>query len=129
MQPTVVTFASQTGTNITPVLSGLPFLPKYARFIVGQKNSTGEAFVHKSEGLYDGTSTICHSIFWDATGGKTARFTDRVINHINRVGGTLTDVIVADAVAFSEPTPGDFEMTINFPTSVSGYRIDVELFP
>lgn len=128
MQPRTLYFQTNNITG-NRQLTGLPFIPKYIRLTVGQKHNTAEAFIHRSEGAFDGTSKFCHSTFWDASGGKVERFTDRVINHINRVGGVLTNQIVADSISYVDNGGGDYRMNINFTATVTGYRVDMELFP
>lgn len=115
---TSFTTTSSTGNRS---LTGLGFQPAYIRLTVAQKNGTSETFIHKSEGFTDGTNQGCTSIFWDSTGGKTVSFTDRVIDHINRVSGTLTDVIVATIVSLDADG-----FTLNFSTTTTSYRVFVE---
>ena len=114
---------STNGITCNRAITGIGFQPSYLRFTLSQKTTTSEAFVHFSEGFTDGTSQSCHSLYWDSTGGQSKQFTDKVINHVNRVGGTLTDVIKATFVSFDADG-----LTLNFSTTTSGYRVHVEAF-
>lgn len=127
MTPKVMTFTTNTTTG-TRTLSGLPYVPSYVRFIVGQKNDDSETFLHESLGVTDFTTKVCHAKFWDGS-GKGYRFTDRVINHVVRESGSLVNKIVATTVSVYDNGGGDYRMDINFTATVNGYRVDVELFP
>lgn len=114
---------STSNTTGNKILAGLGFQPSYIRFTLGQKTGTSETFVHQSEGSTDGTNQRCVSVYWDSTGGKSVEFTDRLINHINRVTGTLTDVIKATFVSFDADG-----FTINFNATTTGYHVHYEAF-
>jgi hypothetical protein len=129
MTPKTFTISSQPGTNITLPVSGLPYLPSFTRFVVTQKNNTAQGYSHSSIGTFDGTDKRCHSIFQDTAGGDSKRYTDRVIHHLDRVSGSIVPVIIADSVTYSQPSPGDYRVSIFFSTSVSGYKIDMEFYP
>lgn len=129
MTPKTFTITSQTGNNLVMPISGLPFMPSFTRFVLSQKNNTAQGFSHTSVGTFDGTEKRCHSTYQDTAGGDTKRNIDRVIHHLDRISGTITPVIIATTVTYSNPNPGDYRMTLTFPTSVSGYKIDMELYP
>lgn len=117
-------FCGTFTTNSTTgdrVITGLGFQPSYIRLTVCQKYNTTESFVHKSEGFTDGTRQDCNSIYWDSTGGKSISYSDKVINHINRVSGNLTDVIVATLVSFDADG-----FTLNFSATLASYKVFIE---
>ena len=116
----VFTTNSTTGNR---VLTGLGFQPIYLRLILGQKTGVSESFIHLSDGSSDSVVDRCLSFFWDSTGGKSTEFTDRLINHINRVSGSLTDVIKATLVSFDADG-----FTLNFSATISGYHVHYEAF-
>lgn len=115
-------FSTNNSTGNRP-LTGLGFQPTYLRLTLGQKTSTSEAFVHQSEGSTDGTNQRCVAAFWDSTGGKSVEFTNKLVNHINRVSGTLTDVITATIVSLDADG-----FTLNFGATISGYHVHYEAF-
>lgn len=116
----VATFSTNNTTG-NRAISGLGLSPNWLRLTVTQKNSTTEAFIHFSQGFTDGVTSLCHSLYWDTSGGESRAFTDRVINHMTRESGALTNKVVATLV--SKDADG---FTLNFSSTVTGYRVSVE---
>lgn len=127
MTPKLYSFSTNNIVG-TRQLTSLPFLPSYVRFTLGQKNDDSETFLHESVGSTDFTSKMCRGYFWDGS-GKPFRHSDRVINHVVREGGLLTNKVVATTVSVFDNGGGDYRMNINFTATVTGYRVDMELFP
>lgn len=104
-------------------IAGVPFLPTSVEFYVAQKTSTTENFAHYSSGVCNGLTQMAHSIYWDSTGGSTKSFFDRSVHHMNRVAGTLTDIIRAEWVSFDTNGGGDFGFTLHFTAADANYKI------
>lgn len=111
------------GTTGNHSVTGFGFKPAYLRFTISQKLSTTQNFVHLSQGFTDGTSQSCHSIFQDSTSASTRAYTDRCINHLDRVAGVLTETIKATFVSFDASG-----FTLNFTAVDANYQIHVEAF-
>lgn len=111
------------GSTGNKTVTGILFMPSSLEFVIAQKTSVNETFAHYSSGSSNGTSQMAHSIFQDASGGKTESYFNRCLNHINRVSGTLTDVVVATFVSFDNNGGGDYGFTLNFTVADPNYKI------
>lgn len=111
------------GSTGNKSVTGLTFLPNHIEFVIAQKISTTENFSHYSVGCANGFTQMAHSIFQDGSGGRTESYFNRCLNHINRVGGNLTDIIVATFVSFDNKGGGDYGFTLNFTAADPNYRI------
>lgn len=118
-----------TGVTSTPSttgnrsVTGLGFQPAYLRFTLCQKTGVSETFVHLSEGSTDGTNQRCVSVFQDSTGSKSLESTALCIDHMNRVTGTITDVIKASFISFDADG-----FTLDYTATISGYHVHYEAF-
>lgn len=118
-----------TGVFTTPTLTGnkaltgLGFQPSYMRFTLGQKTGTNQTYAHLSEGSTDGTNSQSVSIFQDTTGGQSLETSTLVIDHMDRVSGTIGEIIKATFVSFDANG-----FTLNFSVTVSGYHVHYEAF-
>lgn len=105
-------------------VTGVGFQPSYLRFHLSSKSGASETTVaHYSTGFTDGTRQKAHSILADTTANDSKAYTNRCINHYARVGGVLTEVIVATFVSFDADG-----FTLNFTAVDSTYDIHVEAF-
>lgn len=109
---------STNNTNDNRSLTGLGFQPQELELTLCQKTSTSETFVHLSEGSTDGTNQRCVAVFSDSSGDKSFESTSRLINHMNRVSGAITDVIKATIVSFDADG-----FTLNFSATTTGYHV------
>lgn len=94
-------------------ITGLTFMPNHIDFYMAQKPSTTENFARYASGSANGNNQMAHSIFQDGTGGKTQSYTDRCINHKNRISGSIVDVLTASFVSFDNNGGGVYGFTIN----------------
>lgn len=106
------TTPSTTGNK---AYTGFGFRPTYIRFYASGKTSTSETGTRLSIGFADGSIQGCHSL----DGNTPQVYIDRVINL-----STPSGMIVANLVSFDADG-----CTLNFSSTVSGYRVHVEPTP
>jgi hypothetical protein len=116
------------GSTVNHSVTGLSFLPTGVRFQIGGRSGTNETRVQHSVGNMDGANQTCVSIFQDSTGSKTKTYTNRCINHFERVSGTITEKIIATFVSFNNDGGGVYGFTVNFTAADSNYPILFEAF-
>ena len=124
-------FASGTfsqGSTGNASLTGLTFLPKYLRFTISGRFGTTETVVQFSTGNTDGTNQSAHSIFQDTTSSRSKAYTNRCVNHFQRVSGSITEKLVATFVSFDNNGGGSYGFTLNFTAADSNYQIHFEAF-
>lgn len=112
--------ATISGTGSQSYTAG-GFQPTWIRFKVGHKDGVTDTANHQSLGTSDGTRQNYTSDFTDATGSQCWDGNDKVIYHLERVGGTLTPVIDA---AFSAFTATGF--TLSQTVGSTAYKVHIE---
>lgn len=126
MKAEIGTFS--TGSTGHVSVTGLTVLPVYLKFTLSGRFNTTETIVQFSTGFTEGTKNKAHSIFQDSTGSRSKAYSDRCINHFQRVAGTITEQIVATWVSFDTNGGGDFGFTLNFTAADSNYQIYFEAY-
>lgn len=116
---------SNGATGNVPV-GGCTSLPTYLRFTVCGRSGTNETVTMYSSGFTDGNLNKAFSIYQDSTGSRSRYFNDRCVSHLNRVTGTITEIINASWVSFDNNGGGDFGFTLNFTAANSNYPIIFE---
>lgn len=116
------------GSNNNAAITGIPFLPTLVEFHIGGRSGTNETRIQRSDGNMDGANQTCISIFHDSSGSRTRTYTNRCINHFERVSGTITEKIVATFVSFDNNGGGVYGFTVNFTASDSNYPITFVAF-
>lgn len=116
------------GSTGNASVAGLTFLPSYLRFTICSRTGTNETLVMYSDGFTNGSSQKAFSVFQDSTGARSRTFTDRCLNHLNRVTGSITEIIKATFVSFDDNGGGDYGFTLNFTAADSNYTIHFEAY-
>lgn len=121
--PSFFTGTTTQGTTGNKSITGVGFQPAYLRFTVSSKSTAETTVAHFSQGFTDGTRQKAHSIIADSTGFASKAYSDRCINHYERVAGVLTEIIKATFVSFDADG-----FTLNFVNASSNYSIYIEAF-
>lgn len=116
------------GSTGNTSVTGLTVLPNFLEFTISGRFGTTETIVQYSTGFTDGVNDLAHSIFQDSTGSRTKAYSNRCINHFQRVTGTITEKLVATWVSFDNNGGGDFGFTLNFTAADSNYQIYFKAF-
>lgn len=115
-------FAATVSYNVPGVKTlTVGFQPMGARITVGARNGSN-TYAHKSVGITDGTNQFCDTFYQDATRGKTERFNDRLVSHIEWNGSAWVEKV---RVNFDSFTPTQFKYNVVTPDVNYQFLIEV----
>lgn len=108
-------------TGIKTIAVG--FQPVFARAVVFKNSSGSQTYLHLSQG--SGNSTFQHvdTVFHDSTGAKTDGANGKIVSHLERVSGTITEVLAVSIDSFTAT-----EIKLNVTTANAGYSIYLEVW-
>lgn len=100
----------------------LGIAPTWVTLTVCASNATTDTVDHKSEGKATAVKQYCQSTFCDDSSGKRSfNSSAHVVQHYERVSGSITKVLSASFSAFT--TNG---ITLNVDTPHSNYKVLIE---
>lgn len=101
------------------------FQPIEARITLGAKDGAVQTWLQKSEGVTDGTSSVCLSQWGDITAGVKSfkDITGTLASQYDKVSGTWTEVVHANFDSFTAT-----EFKYNVTAANSNFQFIVEVW-
>lgn len=106
-------------TGVKSVTVG--FQPVGMRITVGQKDGSTDTTARDAYGVTDGTTSLYRSLFRDGTGGQTVSGNGKLISVLDRVSGTVTEVIKVTFDSFTAT-----QVKYNVVTANVNYTLNIE---